>query len=110
MKSSELIIRIFEQHLNLFHLRYSYMKKKIIATILLILCILSLTYFFFTYNSFNDSSVKTLIHADNSSIVKILLEKGDILRGSNQDSSTYYYNKAIEKSISLPWVISELLH
>lgn len=51
----------------------------------------------------NDIETYSQDHKNNNILIKWLLDKGDKLRGSNQDSCNYYYNKAIEKSKLLPY-------
>ncbi len=77
------------------------MRKPLTYLLVLVISLISILYFFnlnFNYRFLSNSPVLGV----DTLQAKINLEKGDRLRGSNQDSCKYYYNKAITQLKSLP--------
>ena len=70
------------------------MRKPLLFFLILLISLISI-YFIFS-SKFNLSYLKIDHNSREDTIqAKVFLEKGDRLRGSNQDSCKYYYNKAI---------------
>lgn len=78
------------------------MSKKILKAILMTIAIVMFAYLYRINKHFSDDSVNSDDLNSEIVLIKLFLDKGDKLRGSNQDSCNYYYNKAIEKSKLLP--------
>lgn len=75
------------------------MRKHWIAIMVLIISLFSIIYLFENKYGQSKNNPGTF---DDTLRAKLCLEKGDRLRGSNQDSSKYYYHKAIAGLRLLP--------